>query len=207
MTSALRRVMMVDNFDSFTFNLVQYFQAVGSWVTVCRNDEPLMRRYGEINPDLVVVSPGPGRPEPDCSYVAFLKNLPQSTEAFGVCLGMQAMAVALGGRVTYAPRLMHGKKSWVQHSGTGPFKGLPNPLQAARYHSLVVDAARLPGGVEPLAFAQDDQSLMALWHPMRRWWGVQFHPESFATTYGMQMIENVVLNLVGRKKVGKFQRR
>ena len=187
------RVLMVDNYDSFTYNLVQYFEMAGSQVTVCTNDGPLFEAYKARQPHLVVLSPGPGRPSPDTSDVRFLNRIKGQVAVFGVCLGMQAMGVALGAEVIHAPRLMHGKVSRLKHHGCGLFNQLPNPLEVVRYHSLMINTETLPSYCEITARSLSDHVAMAIEVPRYDWYGVQFHPESIMTKCGMQIVENMAL--------------
>lgn len=187
------RVLFLDNFDSFSYNLVDEFQRAGAAVEVWRNDAPLEllgERLGAH--DLLVASPGPGRPEDAGVLVPLLKLAMGRYPVFGVCLGYQAMAVACGGEVGRAPHLVHGKAAAVKHSGEGVFAGLEEPFVAGRYHSLAVN--RIPEGFRVAAWIEEDGQRvpMALEDPGKRLLGVQFHPESVLSRDGSQLIGRVL---------------
>jgi anthranilate synthase component 2 len=181
-------ILMIDNYDSFTWNLVQVLAAAGAEVEVVRNDALSIEALLAKRPDGIVLSPGPGRPEQAGVCVELLRSR-APIPLLGVCLGHQAMGVAFGAVVERAPRLMHGKTSPVRHLGYGVFAGLPNPFIATRYHSLVVNEVTLPDELEPLAWSEDGQ-LMGLRHRDLPYWGVQFHPESVLTGSGPQLLSN-----------------
>lgn len=181
-------ILMVDNYDSFTYNLVQMLMAAGAEVEVVRNDAESARRMLDRKPLGIVLSPGPGRPE-DAGVCLDLIRLRARVPLLGVCLGHQALGVAFGATVDRAPRLMHGKTSPVRHDDAGVFAGLPNPFDATRYHSLEVKQESLPPELEPLAWA-DDGTLMGMRHRELPYWGVQFHPESVLTASGPQLLAN-----------------
>ncbi len=181
-------ILMVDNYDSFTYNLVQMLAAAGAEVEVVRNDVESARKMLDRKPLGIVLSPGPGRPE-DAGVCLDLIRLRAQVPLLGVCLGHQALGLAFGATVDRAPRLMHGKTSPVRHEDTGVFAGLPNPFEATRYHSLEVKEETLPPELEPLAWA-DDGTLMGLRHRELPYWGVQFHPESVLTGSGPQLLAN-----------------
>jgi anthranilate synthase component 2 len=181
-------ILMVDNYDSFTYNLVQLLAAAGAAVEVLRNDAESAEAMLARKPEGVVLSPGPGRPE-DAGVCLDLLRLRPRVPLLGVCLGHQALGFAFGATVDRAPRLMHGKTSPVRHSDQGVFAGLPNPFEATRYHSLEVKEGTLPEELEPLAWA-DDGTLMGLRHRELPYWGVQFHPESVLTGSGPHLLAN-----------------
>ena len=181
-------ILMVDNYDSFTYNLVQMLTAAGAEVEVVRNDAESARKMLDRKPLGIVLSPGPGRPE-DAGVCLDLIRLRARVPLLGVCLGHQALGVAFGATVDRAPRLMHGKTSPVRHDDAGVFAGLPNPFDATRYHSLEVKEATQPPELEPLAWA-DDGTLMGMRHRELPYWGVQFHPESVLTGSGPQLLAN-----------------
>jgi len=181
-------ILMVDNYDSFTYNLVQLLAAAGAEVKVLRNDAESAEAMLARKPAGIVLSPGPGRPE-DAGVCIDLLRSRTGVPLLGVCLGHQAMGVAFGATVDRAPRLMHGKTSPVRHGDQGVFSGLPNPFQATRYHSLEVKEATLPAELEPLAWA-DDGTLMGMRHRELPFWGVQFHPESVLTGSGPRLLAN-----------------
>ena len=187
------RVLFLDNFDSFSYNLVDEFQRAGAAVEVWRNDAPLEllgERLGEH--DLLVASPGPGRPEEAGVLVPLLQAALGRCPVFGVCLGYQALALACGGEVDRAPHLVHGKAAAVKHAGESVFAGLAQPFVAGRYHSLAV--SRIPDGFEVSAWIEEDgrRVPMALEDAGRRLLGVQFHPESVLSRDGSQLIERVL---------------
>jgi len=188
------RVLLVDNYDSFTFNLAQAMAKLGAAVTVRRNDALGVDALARLAPTHLVISPGPGRPEDAGASVALIREALGRIPLLGVCLGHQALAVALGGCVRAAGRLVHGEASPVSHDGRSIFAGLPNPLRAGRYHSLAVDPARLPGALQVTATAPDGE-VMALRHRAARPGaapaeGVQFHPESMLTPRGEALLAN-----------------
>ncbi len=187
------RVLFLDNFDSFSYNLVDEFQRAGAAVEVWRNDTPLelLGERLDVN-DLLVASPGPGRPEDAGVLVPLLKTAMGRCPVFGVCLGYQAMAVACGGEVGRAPHLVHGKAAAVRHTDDGVFAGLEQPFVAGRYHSLAV--SRVPEGFEVSAWIEENgrRIPMALEDAERRLLGVQFHPESVLSRDGSQLIERVL---------------
>jgi anthranilate synthase/aminodeoxychorismate synthase-like glutamine amidotransferase len=186
------RVVVIDSYDSFVYNLVQYLGELGVEPVVRRNDAVTVADVLALHPDGVLLSPGPGRPQ-DAGIICEL--IPVCAEAgiplLGVCLGHQAIGHVYGGQVVYAPELMHGKTSEIQHSGRGVFEGLPNPLTATRYHSLVVDAATLPDCLE--VTATSDQMVMGMRHRDYEIEGVQFHPESILTAAGHDLLANFLL--------------
>ena len=185
----MTRILVVDNYDSFTYNLVQMLAGEGAEVEVVRNDvEPVDALLGR-SADGIVFSPGPGRPEDAGVCLELLGRRPE-LPILGVCLGHQAMGAALGARIERAPTLMHGKTSRVAHDGTGPFRDLPNPFEATRYHSLVVAPETLPDELVPNAWSEDERVLMGLYHRELPWWGVQFHPESILTEVGPRLMRN-----------------
>jgi anthranilate synthase component 2 len=181
-------ILMIDNYDSFTYNLVQVLAGAGAEVEVVRNDAESVKALLARGPEGIVLSPGPGRPEDAGVCIELLRKRPQMP-LLGVCLGHQALGVAFGARVDRAPRLMHGKTSPVRHEDLGIFAGLPNPFEATRYHSLEVKEGTLPAELEPLAWA-DDGTLMGMRHRELPYWGVQFHPESVLTGAGAHLLGN-----------------
>jgi anthranilate synthase component 2 len=181
-------ILMVDNYDSFTWNLVQVLTAAGAEVSVVRNDALSVDGMLALEPEGIVLSPGPGRPEGAGVCVELLRRR-VPIPLLGVCLGHQAMGVAFGAVVARAPRLMHGKTSPVRHLGYGVFADLPNPFEATRYHSLVVSEETLSDELEPLAWSDDGQ-LMGMRHRDLPYWGVQFHPESVLTGSGPHLLAN-----------------
>ena len=189
----IMRVLVLDNYDSFTFNLVQYLGELGADPTVVRNDQLDAAAAAELEPDRLLISPGPGRPE-DAGYsVAYIEQFAGRVPILGVCLGHQAIVTAFGGQVDLAPQVMHGKTSLVRHDGNGVFAGLSNPFVATRYHSLA--AVELPDVLEPCAWSEDDV-VQGVRHQDLQIHGVQFHPESVLTIEGMALLENFLHNTV-----------
>jgi len=182
-------ILVVDNYDSFTFNLVQFLSTLDPDVRVVRNDAATAEELLASKPDRIVISPGPGRPE-DAGVSCDLIRKDADVPLLGVCLGHQALGLVFGGRVVRAPVLMHGKTSEIAHGGTGIFAGLPNPFTATRYHSLVVERDSVPPGLEITAEA--DGLVMGLAHRTRPLAGVQFHPESILTAEGEKLLRNFV---------------
>ena len=178
---------MLDNYDSFTFNLVQYLGELGAEPTVVRNDQLDAEGAMELEPERVVISPGPGRPEEAGYSVAYIRQFAGEVPILGVCLGHQAIVTAFGGRVDLAPQVMHGKTSSVRHDGAGVFEDLSNPFIATRYHSLA--AVELPQSLEPCAWSEDDV-VQGIRHRELDIHGVQFHPESVLTVEGMALLAN-----------------
>ena len=196
MTGALAaldgRVLVVDNYDSFTFNLVQYLGELGADTAVIRNDTAIVADVLSARPAAIVLSPGPGRPEDAGICVELvLAAARESLPLLGVCLGHQAIGLAFGGRVVNAAVPMHGKRSDVEHTGDGLFRGVPNPLRATRYHSLVVERATLPSELELTAWTADG-TVMGLRHRDHPIEGVQFHPESIGTPHGRALLANLL---------------
>jgi anthranilate synthase component 2 len=183
------RVLLVDNYDSFTYNLVQELGELGAEPVVARNDAVDVEGIRSMGVDAVVISPGPGRPESAGISLAVVTELAGDLPILGVCLGHQCIGQAYGGSVVAAPELMHGKTSPIFHTGTGVFDGLPNPLEATRYHSLVVDRAGLPDVLEVTAETADGV-VMGLRHRDLPVEGVQFHPESILTPDGPRLLGN-----------------
>jgi anthranilate synthase component 2 len=184
-------LLVIDNYDSFTYNLVQYLGELGADPVVRRNDAIDVEEIGTLRPSAIVVSPGPCAPSQAGVSVPLIQRWGRTIPTLGVCLGHQAIGEAYGGRVVRAGRVMHGKRSDVEHDGTGLFKGLPSPLPVMRYHSLIVERASLPSELEILAVAADDPSeIHAVRHRTHPVWGVQFHPESILTTGGKKILEN-----------------
>ncbi|MDQ0286875.1 anthranilate synthase component 2/para-aminobenzoate synthetase component 2 [Desulfofundulus luciae] len=182
-------VIMIDNYDSFVYNLVQYLQELGQQVRVFRNDRVTLEEMEDLSPSHIVISPGPCTPDEAGISLAAIKHFAGRIPILGVCLGHQAIGQAFGGRVVRAGRPMHGKTSLVYHDGTGIYRGLPNPFAAARYHSLLVERETLPGCLA--ITAQTDQGeIMGLRHREYPVEGVQFHPESILTVVGKKLLAN-----------------
>jgi anthranilate synthase/aminodeoxychorismate synthase-like glutamine amidotransferase len=182
-------ILVVDNYDSFTYNLVQLLAAAGAEPEVVRNDAAAVDELLARKPAGILISPGPGRPEEAGVCLPLLARRPR-LPLFGVCLGHQALGASFGAEVARAPRPMHGKTSLVRHTGAGLFAGLPNPFEATRYHSLHVERSSLPAELETVAWSEDDGLVMALRHRELPYWGVQFHPESVLTAAGPRLVAN-----------------
>ena len=187
-------LLMIDNYDSFTFNLVQYFGELGEDVRVIRNDAMTLPALRALKPAAIVISPGPGRPDEAGVSLEVIQRMSGEVPIFGVCLGHQAIGQAFGGKVVRARSIMHGKTSLIHHDGKGVFRKLPNPFEATRYHSLVVEKSSLPDTLEVSAWTQDADGLvdeiMGLRHRSLQVEGVQFHPESILTQYGHALLSN-----------------
>ena len=187
-------LLMIDNYDSFTFNLVQYLGELGQEVRVIRNDAMDLAGIRALRPSHIMISPGPGTPDDAGVSLDVLRELGAEIPVFGVCLGHQAIGQAFGGKVIRAKQIMHGKTSPVHHRGQGVFAGLPNPFEATRYHSLVVEQSSLPDGLEVTAWTEHADGsideIMGLRHKTLPVEGVQFHPESILTQYGHDLLRN-----------------
>ena len=191
-------LLVIDNYDSFTYNLVQYLGELGADVLVRRNDAVTVEEVGELAPDGIVLSPGPCAPAQAGVTVDVIRSWGATTPILGVCLGHQAIGEAYGGRVVRAARAVHGKTSRITHDGSDLFAGLPSPLEVGRYHSLTVERSTLPDSLRVVATAEHDSNeIHALRHTAHPVWGVQFHPESVLTPDGKQLLRNF-LDLVDR---------
>ena len=183
----MTKVLVIDNYDSFTYNLVQYLGEMGAEIDVRRNDALTVDDIIALAPDKIVISPGPGTPDDAGISIEIVQRLGATVPIFGVCLGHQVIGQALGGKIINAERLMHGKTSWINHNNVGVFEGLPNPLEATRYHSLIVERESLPDELEITAETAEGE-IMGLRHKTWPLEGVQFHPESVLTTQGKEMV-------------------
>jgi anthranilate synthase component II len=184
-------LLLIDNYDSFTYNLYQYLGELGAETRVVRNDELTVAEALSLRPSSVVISPGPGNPDEAGISVELIRALPPEVPLLGVCLGHQALGQAFGGRIVRAPRLMHGKTSEIHHDGRGVFAGLPQPFTATRYHSLVIAEDSLPECLEVSARTDADVGvIMAVRHRSLPLEGVQFHPESILTSAGKDLLRN-----------------
>ena len=182
-------LLMIDNYDSFTYNLVQYLGELGQEVVVYRNDEIDLAKVAALKPDHIVISPGPCTPNEAGISVPLIKEFAGKIPLLGVCLGHQSIGQAFGGNIIHAKQLMHGKTSLIYHNDVCVFKGLPNPYTATRYHSLVIEKETLPDCLEITAWT-DDGEIMGVRHKTLAVEGVQFHPESILTEYGHELLNN-----------------
>ena len=182
-------LLMIDNYDSFTYNLVQYFGELGAQVKVYRNDEITLEQIALMKPEQLVISPGPCTPAEAGISVPAIREFAGKIPLLGVCLGHQSIGAAFGGKIVHAKRLMHGKTSPVHHQDVGVFKGLPNPVTCTRYHSLAIERESLPDCLEVTAWT-DDGEIMGVRHKTLAVEGVQFHPESILTEHGHAMLKN-----------------
>jgi anthranilate synthase component II len=187
------KVLILDNYDSFVYNLAQYAGEIADEVVVKRNDEATVPTILKLSPDRIIISPGPGTPADPryfgvCTEV--LRNVSREIPTLGVCLGHQGIVHSFGGKIVKAKSLRHGKTSPIKHDGKGIFRGLENPFEATRYHSLVSDRRTLPDSLEVTARSEDDQEIMGVRHRVFPIEGVQFHPESILTVHGHRIIEN-----------------
>jgi para-aminobenzoate synthetase component II len=184
-------ILMIDNYDSFTYNLVQYLGELGQRVLVYRNDALTLKDIKKLNPRRIVISPGPGRPENAGISCAVIKEFCGKIPILGVCLGHQAIGYCFGGKIVQAERLMHGKTSKIYHHKEDIFKNIPNPFLATRYHSLLVEKKSLPSCLEITAWTKESE-IMGLKHKAYPLWGVQFHPESILTKSGKAILDNFI---------------
>ena len=182
-------LLMIDNYDSFTYNLVQYFGELGEEVKVVRNDEIDLAGVAALKPDHIVISPGPCTPAEAGVSVPVIKEFAGKVPILGVCLGHQSIGQAFGGRIIHAKQVMHGKTSQIHHKDEGVFRGLPNPFQATRYHSLVIERETMPDCLEITAWTEDGE-IMGVRHKTLAVEGVQFHPESILTEHGHDLLNN-----------------
>ena len=187
-------LLMIDNYDSFTFNVVQYLMELGEDVVVWRNDEISVDAIIEAAPEKIVISPGPCTPNEAGISLEVIEKLAGSMPILGICLGHQSIGQAFGGHIIRAPKVMHGKLSAIHHSGVGVFEGLPSPYQATRYHSLVIDPSTLPESLEVTAWTEDEsgelEAIMGVRHRSLFVEGVQFHPESILSEHGHALLKN-----------------
>ncbi len=184
-------LLMIDNYDSFTYNLVQYFGELGQSVEVYRNDEIDLQKIAALKPKHIVISPGPCTPNEAGISIPLIHEFAGKIPLLGVCLGHQSIGQAYGGKIVKAKTLMHGKTSLIHHKNEGVFNGLPNPYTATRYHSLVIERESLPDCLEVTAWTEDNE-IMGIRHKTLAVEGVQFHPESILTEYGHELLENFI---------------
>lgn len=183
-------ILLIDNYDSFTYNLYQYFGELGEETTVIRNDQITIEEIEKLEPEAIILSPGPGRPENAGICVEVIKAFHQSIPILGICLGHQAIGHAFGATIERAQNIMHGKTSKVEHSCSDLFNGLPQHLEVMRYHSLVINPNTLPEELTIVGKSTSDQEIMAIKHMKYPTFGLQFHPESVGTVDGKQMLKN-----------------
>ena len=187
-------LLMIDNYDSFTYNLVQYFGELGADVCVHRNDQITISEIEKLNPDHLVISPGPCNPDKAGISLEAIKHFSGKKPILGVCLGHQSIGQAFGGKIVHANEIMHGKTSMIKHKGQGVFRELPSPFEATRYHSLVIEKSSLPDCLEVTAWTENEKGeideIMGVRHKEYDIEGMQFHPESILTEHGHQLLKN-----------------
>ncbi len=184
-------ILMIDNYDSFTYNLVQYLGELGCSIKVFRNDKITVAQIKKLKPQRIVISPGPGRPEGAGISCSVIKEFSGKLPILGVCLGHQSIGYVYGGKIIIGKNIMHGKTSMIYHNGKDVFKGIANPFEATRYHSLLVDNKSLPACLEVTAWTKEKE-IMGLKHKKFPLWGVQFHPESILTKAGKDILKNFI---------------
>ncbi|WP_264738162.1 anthranilate synthase component II [Cytobacillus firmus] len=195
-------ILLIDNYDSFTFNLYQYLGELGQEIKVVRNDQITIEEIKKLNPEAIVLSPGPGRPEQAGVIVEVIQEFYRELPILGICLGHQAIGYAFGAKIEKAKKIMHGKVSNLKHNGSQLFQYMPQPINIMRYHSLVIQSGTLPGSFKVLARSMDDNEIMAIKHEDYPLYGLQFHPESVGTGLGKKILENF-LQSIGRGKKGE----
>ncbi|TRM11285.1 aminodeoxychorismate/anthranilate synthase component II [Lentibacillus cibarius] len=188
-------ILLIDNYDSFTYNIFQYIAGEGMEVTVRRNDQLTVEAIASLNPEAIILSPGPGTPENAGICTEIVKKFYSKIPILGICLGHQIIAHALGASITRAKTIKHGKTSLITHNGNGLFSYLPQPLEVMRYHSLTIDRMTLPGELKVVSSSLDDNEIMAMKHRQYPVYGIQFHPESIGTASGRNMINNFLLEI------------
>ncbi len=187
------KILMIDNYDSFTYNIVQYLYELGVDVEVVRNDKISIDEIkNKDDIDAIVISPGPCSPSEAGISIDVIKEFKGIYPILGVCLGHQSIGAAFGAKIVKAKCLMHGKTSMIYHNEKGLFKGIPNPFEAVRYHSLVIDKNTLPEDIEITAWTEEDNEIMGIEHKKYPIWGIQFHPESILTSYGKELLNNFI---------------
>lgn len=184
-------ILVIDNYDSFTYNLVQYLGEMGEEILVYRNDKITLEEIEKLSPKEIVISPGPGRPSDAGVSKDVIKKFGGKVPILGVCLGHQSIAEVYGAAIVRSDKIMHGKVSQIHHTGKGIFKGIPSPFIATRYHSLVVEPSTLKDPLERIAWTEDEE-VMGLCHKEKPIWGVQFHPESILTDQGKKLLRNFI---------------
>lgn len=196
-------ILLIDNYDSFTYNLYQYLGELGEAPKVVRNDQITIAEIEELNPDAIIISPGPGRPEGAGICVELIRSFAPSIPILGICLGHQAIGYAYNGKIIKAKDIMHGKISEISHNKTGLFTSLPEDLAVMRYHSLVIKKDSVPDELEVLATSMEDNEIMAVKHKKYSLFGLQFHPESIGTKEGKQLLANFITET--RKEKGVYE--
>lgn len=196
-------ILLIDNYDSFTYNLYQYLGELGEVPKVVRNDRITITEIEEMKPEAIIISPGPGRPEDAGICVELIKSFASKVPILGICLGHQAIGYAFGGKITHAREIMHGKVSEISHNGTSLFKSFQESLSVMRYHSLVIEKDSIPSDLEVLARSTDDDEVMAVKHKDYPLYGLQFHPESIGTKEGKQLLANFLNEI--RKENGIYE--
>ena len=192
-------LLMIDNYDSFTYNLVQYFGELGEDIEVFRNDKISIPEIEKLNPEVLVISPGPGTPQDAGISIDVIQHFAGEIPLLGVCLGHQCIGESFGGKIVSAPTLMHGKTSSIHHNGKELFKDLPNPFEATRYHSLIIEKESLPACLEVNAWTEE-REIMGVRHKNQPLFGVQFHPESILTKEGKVLLNNFLLHARSAQK-------
>lgn len=188
-------ILLIDNFDSFTYNLYQYLGELGEVITVYRNNQIGLEEIKKLNPKAIILSPGPGKPEDAGICIELIKAYHRQIPILGICLGHQAIGAAFGCEIRKAHVIKHGKTSMITHNGKGVFSYLPSPLEVMRYHSLTIERTSLPKELEFTAIAMDDGEIMGINHRDYPVYGLQFHPESIGTPTGKQMLKNFLLEI------------
>lgn len=196
-------ILLIDNYDSFTYNLYQYLGELGETPKVVRNDQITIAEIENLNPDAIIISPGPGRPEDAGICVNLIKTFAPSIPILGICLGHQAIGYAFNGNIIRAKDIMHGKISEISHNKTALFTSLPDEISVMRYHSLVIEKDSVPNELEVLAISAEDNEIMAVKHKEYPLYGLQFHPESIGTKEGKQLLENFITET--RKEKGVYE--
>jgi anthranilate synthase component II len=192
-------ILLIDNFDSFTFNLYQYLGELGEQITVFRNNQLNMEQIEALNPKAIILSPGPGKPEDAGICIELIQTFYNKIPILGICLGHQAIGAAFGGKILRATSIKHGKTSMISHPSVGLFEDLPTPLEVMRYHSLIIEKGSVPDVLECIAYSVEDKEIMAIKHRQYPIFGLQFHPESIGTPSGKQILNNF-LNEIERMK-------
>ncbi|MDN3019341.1 aminodeoxychorismate/anthranilate synthase component II [Paenibacillus sp. BSR1-1] len=188
-------ILLIDNFDSFTYNLYQYLGEIGEKVEVVRNNQLTVDKIKELNPKAIILSPGPGKPEDAGICIEVIQTYYNQFPILGICLGHQAIGAAFGGEIQRAELIKHGKTSIISHNGEGLFKDLPEVLEVMRYHSLIIEKRTMPEVLQCVAESCDDQEIMAIKHRNFPVYGLQFHPESIGTPAGKQILKNFLLEI------------